>query len=177
MAEQTRMRSTYVYGNTVPAYNPELEQEEAYRRALRRKRIQEEEELAARRRRHRILEREKKISRANMVVMTMATVMILGLCAVYIHLISQLNIRMNKVASLESQLINLTEENDSLEKSIETSVDLEQIRKTAIKELGMVYPEEDQIVYYQLDNNDYMEQYKDIPSGNSDTIFGMIFGN
>lgn len=177
MTDQTRMNNSYVYGNTVPAYNPEIEQEDAYRRALRQRKVQEEEQLRARRRQRRILEREKKVSRANMVVMTMATVMILGLCAVYIHLTSQLNSTMNKVASLESQVINLTAENDSMEKRIETSVDLNKIRKQATEELGMVYPKEDQIVYYHVDNNDYMEQYKDIPSGTSDTIFGMIFGN
>ena len=37
-----------------------------------------------------------------------------------------------------------------------------QIEK-AIKELGMSYPKEKQVVYYSIENNNYMDQYSDIP--------------
>ncbi len=176
MADRTGMNNSYVYGNTAPVYFPGGEEQEAYKQAQRERELrrQREEQLRIMRRQRRILEREKKIGRGNMVVMTLATAVILGMCALYIGLTSQLNERMNNVARLEGEVVNLTAENDSMEKRIQTSVDLNDIRKQALNELGMVYPKESQIEYYHVDSTDYMEQYKDIPSGKTKTIFGMI---
>ena len=36
-------------------------------------------------------------------------------------------------------------------------------KDVAINELGMNYATEDQIVYYKVENNNYMDQYSDIP--------------
>ncbi|MCR4956204.1 MAG: hypothetical protein K6A30_05930 [Lachnospiraceae bacterium] len=177
MARTARMNEMYVYGNTVPKYIPNEDDVFDYQREAkeRARRAYEEERLRARRRQRRILEREKKISRTNMVVMTMASVVILLLCAVYIHLNAQLMTTMANVSNLKTEVINLTAENDSMEKNIETSVDLEKIRKTAEKELGMVYPKESQIEYYHVDNADYMEQYKEIPGKTSGNVLDKIF--
>ena len=177
MAQQTRMNQSYVYGNTAPAYHPEYEQGNAYRRALeeRERKLRQEEEQRKRLRARRILEREKKKSRMSVVTMTIATALILGSCALYIQQNSKLSATMKQVATLEAELINITQENDATQKRVETSVNLEDIRKQAMDELGMVYPSENQIVYYHIDNTDYMEQYKDIPTGNESSLFGMIF--
>lgn len=156
----------YVYGNTVPSYVPEPQGDDLYTRKLkeREERFEKERILREQRKNRKLLEREKKASKFNMVVCLSATVMIMVCCALYIHLQSELNSRMNKVAALETEVLNLTTENDATEKRIETSVDLLKIRDKAMKELGMVYPKEDQIVYISVKSNDYMEQYKDIPS-------------
>ena len=177
MDNETRKNNIYIYGNVAPAYIPGTEENEAYKEALRERELRRrrEEIFRERRRQRRILERQNKISRGNMVVMTMATALILGLCALYIGLTSQLNATMNNVAKLEGEVITLTAENDSTQKRIETSVDLNEIRKKATKELGMVYPKESQIEYYHVDNTDYMEQYKEIPSNKAKTVFGMVF--
>lgn len=176
MAYETRKNLTYVYGNTAPAYTPEINQEqlaESYR--VKKRRMEEEEERRQRARARRTLAREKRASRANVVLLTIATLLILCSCALYIKLNSQLNKTMNEVAKLEGEVINLSAENDSREKRIETSIDLDKIKKQAVKQLGMVYPSKDQIKYYTIDNNDYMEQYKDIPTGKENSIFGMLF--
>ena len=65
---------------------------------------------------------------------------------------------------LENEVMDLKTDNDAAEKKIETSVDLESIRKKAMEELGMVYPTSEQIVYFQIDSSDYMNQYEDIPA-------------
>ncbi|MBE5906392.1 MAG: hypothetical protein E7277_06305 [Lachnospiraceae bacterium] len=171
--------TTYMYGATAPQYFPGYEPGEAYEEALRERRreVQEEERRRALRRQRRILEREKRASRMNMMVMCFATAMVLGLCAAYIGLQSRLTANKNQIAELKTKVLNLTQENDAREKSIETSVDLNDIRKKAMKNLGMVYPKERQIKYYHIDNTDYMEQYKDIPSGNGKSIFGLLFSN
>lgn len=176
MVYETRKNSTYVYGNTAPAYSPEIEQEnlaESYR--IKKRRLEEEEERRRRLRARRALAREKKATRLNIIMMSFATLFILCSCALYIQLNSKLNACMNEVAQLEGEVINLTAENDSIEKRIETSIDLDKIKKQATKKLGMVYPSEDQIKYYSIDNNDYMEQYNDIPTGNKNSFFKRFF--
>jgi len=70
---------------------------------------------------------------------------------------------MNNIASLQSEVNDLRADNDARYKSITTSVDLNEVKKKAIKELGMSYPKEKQVVYYSIENNNYMDQYSDIP--------------
>ena len=54
-------------------------------------------------------------------------------------------------------------DNDARLKRIETSVDLDYIKDVAMNQLGMKYAQEGQIVYYTVDNSNYMNQYSDIP--------------
>ena len=42
-------------------------------------------------------------------------------------------------------------------------MDLEEIRRIAIGELGMQYAEEGQIINYSVDGSDYVKQFQDIP--------------
>ena len=37
-------------------------------------------------------------------------------------------------------------------------------KKVAMKKLGMKYPTEKQVVYYTVENSNFMDQYEDIPS-------------
>ena len=86
-----------------------------------------------------------------------------GVCGVYLKLQSDITSRMKTVAALENQVTDLKTDNDATLKRINTSIDLETVKNTAINELGMVYPSKEQIVYFQIDTADYMNQYEDIP--------------
>ena len=44
-----------------------------------------------------------------------------------------------------------------------TGQDYEQIYNTAVNELGMVYPERDQVITYDAGVSEYVKQYHDIP--------------
>ena len=44
-----------------------------------------------------------------------------------------------------------------------TSVDLGYIKDVAINQLGMKYASEEQVIYYSVENNNFMDQYSDIP--------------
>ena len=72
-------------------------------------------------------------------------------------------LRMSKSSSLESQIADLKADNDEAYKRINTSVDLDSIRNTAMTEYGMSYAKESQIVYYTVNDDDYMNQYSEIP--------------
>ncbi len=104
--------------------------------------------------------REIERSRSYLVFMSVA-VMVVALFSIgYIKFNSDLTMRLNNISKLEKQVSNLTASNDSLSKRLGGTVLLSDIRDIAINEYGMVYPSDDQIVYYHIDNSDYMIQYK-----------------
>lgn len=80
----------------------------------------------------------------------------------YIQLQSGITTSVKRIAALESQLNAARTENDEALSRIEASVDLEEIRRIAITELGMTYAGEGQIVEIPVEGSDYVRQYADI---------------
>lgn len=76
----------------------------------------------------------------------------------YIQLQAELTNLTKSVATKESTLNNLKVSNDEEYNRIVNSIDLEEIKRIAIGELGMVYAEEGQIVSYTTESNDYMRK-------------------
>ena len=81
----------------------------------------------------------------------------------YIQMQSQLTTKITEVSRMESELNALKLSNDEEYSRITSSVNLEEIKKIAIGELGMVYAQEGQIVYYNNEGSDYVRQFGDIP--------------
>ena len=81
----------------------------------------------------------------------------------YIQMQSQLTTKIAEVSRMESELNALKLANDEEYSRITSSVNLEEIKKIAIGELGMVYAQEGQIVYYNNEGSDYVRQFGDIP--------------
>ena len=69
-----------------------------------------------------------------------------------------------KLRSWNRILQTLKSDNDALEARISTYVDLKHIYEVATGELGMVYPSDDQILYYDKTESGYVRQYEDIPT-------------
>lgn len=81
----------------------------------------------------------------------------------YIGLQSDITNSVQHISALESQLNELKLKNDEDYSRITSSVDLEEIKRIAIQELGMQYAEEGQIVTFSSENSDYVKQMADIP--------------
>ncbi len=86
-----------------------------------------------------------------------------GVCSFYLYLQSDITTRLATVTALETTISDLKEDNDALAIRIETLISLEEIKERAAS-LGLVYPTEEQIFYYSVENNDYMNQYANIAS-------------
>lgn len=167
MADRT-MQNTYnrngayrIDGNTVRRAQAAPD----YRRD-RNERIQREQEEELRRRKRaaaRNREKALRMSKSYVVFLTMAVTVFGLFCGAYIKLQSDVTTRMSKIARLESQIADLKADNDEAYKRINTAVDLDAVRETAINDLGMFYATGDQIVYYSVDKSDYMNQYNEIP--------------
>ena len=80
----------------------------------------------------------------------------------YIRMESSITQSVKQVAALQSQLNNLKTENDEMKNRIDSSINLEEIRRIAITELGMTYAGQGQIVEIPDDGSDYVRQYADI---------------
>ena len=82
----------------------------------------------------------------------------------YLCLKSSLDTHMLTIKNLEASLDTIRTENDALEKSIDTSVDLNHVYNVAVNELGMVHVGQDNIIQYDKTESEYVRQYEDIPS-------------
>lgn len=160
MAERRQrvMTNIYVDGNTVrrletaPDYH--REREERKQREKRR-----HNEHVARRNQERALHMDL----GYVAFLTIAALMTALVSAAYIKLQSEMTGRLKNIAALESTVSDLKADNDSAYKRISTSVDLDTVKDVAMNQLGMVYAGADQIVYYTVENDDYMNQYSEIP--------------
>ena len=71
---------------------------------------------------------------------------------------------MENIAELESQLSDLKIENDAEYSRATSSIDLEEMKRIAMEELGMVYADKEQVVIYEDKEAEYFRQYEDIPN-------------
>lgn len=76
----------------------------------------------------------------------------------YIQLQSQLTNLTKAVAAQQSELNFLKLSNDEEYNRIISGIDLEEIKRIAIGELGMVYAKEEQVIEYEGESGDYMRQ-------------------
>lgn len=171
MARQQRRAAyrseKYIQGNTVRRVESAPD--------IIRRRVQEEgvpRRVSAATRRNR--ERATSMNLGYVLFLSFAAIIMFAVCVEYLHMRINLTSRINNISSLESQLQDLTAENDALNNKLNTSVDLEKIRKVAMEELGMVYPSEDQIVIYKNADSDYMNQYEDIPEKKSASLTNIL---
>ena len=81
----------------------------------------------------------------------------------YVNLQSDITNRVTHISKMESQLNSMKLENDETYTKIMSSVDLEEIKRIAINELGMKYAKEGQVITYSGEGSDYVRQYDDIP--------------
>ena len=82
-----------------------------------------------------------------------------------VHVCFLYRVKNTEIASLQTDLNELKSDNDAMENSNETSVDLDEVYKIATEKLNMHYPTEKQIVSYSTDGSGYVRQYSNV-SGN-----------
>ncbi len=154
-------RTYYINGSAVR----ELETQPVRRPQRPDRRRIEEEQRRKRRRNAARRNRERALYMSRGYVMFLsACVAVVALAAVsLIQMQSQVSQRMKNIAALESQITDLKADNDARYKEIVTSVDLEYIKDVAINQLGMNYASEEQVSYFSVENNNFMDQYEDIP--------------
>ena len=97
-------------------------------------------------------------------------------CVKYLNAQADATHMKNQIASLETDIMNLKEENKTAQESITSEIDLDYIYKIATKQLGMVHPSKDQVVTYESGTSDSVKQYGDIPKGTDKGLVDKILG-
>jgi cell division protein FtsL len=95
--------------------------------------------------------------------LTVAAVISVFMCVNFLQLQAKGTKLQKEVTALETQLSAAILENDSDYNRIMTSVDMEHVKDVAMNELGMSYAKKSQIVTYEMEDNDYVRQYSEIP--------------
>ncbi len=78
----------------------------------------------------------------------------------YVHLQNSITTSMTNIARLEQNIASLKEENSATASRISTATNLTYVKRVAMNDLGMVYATNDQIVYYEVDTEDFMDAYE-----------------
>jgi len=86
------------------------------------------------------------------------------LCFSYLKVNASINASMNRIASLEQQLVKARAENAVLENRLSAQMDLEEVFRIAVEEMGMVYPDENEVVEYTEQMREYVRQHENVPS-------------
>ncbi len=82
----------------------------------------------------------------------------------YLKLQSDITNSIKHIAQLESELNTMKLDNDERYSRLTSDVNLEEVRQTAIQELGMQYAQEGQIITFNGEDNDYVRQTGEIPN-------------
>ncbi len=109
-------------------------------------------------------ERAQRLNIPSLVLLAAASVASVFLCVTYLQVQSNITSSRRNISQLESQLQTLRTDNNALENRIQMMVDLNYIYQVATEELGMTYPSDDQVIYYEKSESEYVRQYEDIPT-------------
>jgi cell division protein FtsB len=88
--------------------------------------------------------------------------MIAGVFASYVHLQTSIGKSRSNINNLKEQITVLKADNSAMKNRIATSLNLNSIKEKAMTQLGMVYADTDQIVYYNMPDDDYMNQIEPV---------------
>ena len=143
-----RYTDEVIEGNTVRKMNvvPQI-----HERELRRSQIEA------------VRERSLSMNLRYVLFLTVAAVAVVTICVYFLKLQATSTQLQKRTVSLQTTLKDLKIENDIEYNEILSGVDLESVRETAIEKLGMSYPQQSQIMYYDAASSDYVKQYEEIP--------------
>ena len=147
-----------IYGNVVPEILPE----EPEKRPARRKPAAPRRRVSRSVRRNR--ERMAWIGLPYCLFLFGTVLMLLASCVGMLSVKSDINAARKVVAAYETELRIAKADNDAREISLEKSVDINKIYRTAVDELGMTYPASDQIIYYNDSSSGHVIQNDEIPT-------------
>lgn len=138
-------RNMYVYDNTARDLEVRRQLAEPARRPVQ----------------HEVRKNREKARHMSMgyVLFLAAALLAAGLILVnYVQLQAELTNMTKTISTNESILSNMQMTNDEAYNRVMSSIDLEEVKRIAIGELGMVYAQEGQIYTYTNESNDYMRQ-------------------
>lgn len=107
--------------------------------------------------------RERQYSTMQLTVLLVSFLAFLGGAVGMVMSQSILKTTRTEINSLQSKYEKLAADNDALESSIRSELDIEAIFQIATEKMGMTYPKKSQVIVYQRAESEHVEQDEDIP--------------
>ena len=98
-------------------------------------------------------------------VAIIAVIMCASAAMFYLHGTVQLNVMEKQIADLKTEKATLLSKQNALQAEIDKSINLDEIKKYAEKNLHMIYPKDSNVLLYKGESNDYFRQYESVNSG------------
>ncbi|MBR4025258.1 MAG: hypothetical protein IKI86_08265 [Firmicutes bacterium] len=111
-------------------------------------------------------ERSLYFDRGYMMVLGIALLVMIISCVVMLTLQSKVSNQERNIHSMQEEIQDMEANNAAYSDLLESKYSLDKVYTVATKELGMVYSQKGQIVYYESANEDYVKQLKDVPEAN-----------
>ena len=108
-------------------------------------------------------EKSLYFDRGYLVVLMMAALIMIASLGVMVYLQGKVDDRERNIRILQYELQEIQSDNTAYADSLESKYSLDKIYEVATKDLGMVYSQKGQIVYYEKANEDYVKQLRDVP--------------
>lgn len=152
--QYNKVRTSYIEGSTVRKLKamPDSTGEEQYY-----------EVPSPRRRVHRQTKSLSGINLASLLVLSVAIIATLYVCVEYLKLQYDVTHMDKQITARQQELVTLTKDNDAAYEKINKAIDLDEIYRYAVEELGMVYPNKNTVIKYHSSDADYTIQYQEIP--------------
>ncbi|MCD7736050.1 MAG: hypothetical protein LUI07_03650 [Lachnospiraceae bacterium] len=152
-ADHDRRTYTYIDGTAVRKLDVQTQPEK----------IQESESAQVSLNTRRNRERALQMNLGYVLFLTAAAVITVFVCVNFLQLRAKNTLLQEEVASLEAELDSAVLEKASEYNRVMNGIDLEYIKDVATNELGMRQATSDQIVYYEVEDGDYVRQYSEVP--------------
>lgn len=117
---------------------------------------------------------QKELSSINMascVILIFAITITLFTCIDFIKIQAEVSSLNTRIIQSEKELSNLKDENRIRKTQLDASVDLNEIYDVASNELGMVVPNDDQVIYFESVKSGFVKQYENIPASAESNLF------
>jgi len=148
-AQIAYQRRSYIEGNTVRVADPVREMQQPPKRA----------NQTVRRNREKALYMNLPYVMFLTAALVMTAIMLIG----YLQVQSNLTVSIERVAKMESQLNDMRLSNDEQLERINSAINMEEIKRIAVEELGMTYAKEGQVVIVSGEGSDYVRQLAGMP--------------
>lgn len=153
-ADRNNIRNTYEDGSAVRKLSSLPKEEEGAELPQRK----------VSRQTHRNRQRATQMSRGYVMFLAIVCVATVLVCVNFLQLKAQITTQSENIAALETKLSKLKADNDAYYNTVMASVSMDTVKEAALNRLGLKYPDESQVRYYDTKGNSYVRQYEDVPS-------------
>lgn len=164
----------YTEGNTIRKPRRDSDIYENPRREEQRRQRQEIERRKSKRTSKKSQKELSSVSMASCAILVIAIAITLFTCIDYIKIQAEVALLDKNIIQNEQELSNLRDENRIYKAQLDANMDLNEIYNVATKELGMVVPSDDQVIYFESTKNGFVKQYEEIPTDTQNNLLDSI---